>query len=122
MLSFEEFSAIMDEIAGSLPQEIYLDLNGGINVLPHSKLHPENISGDLFILGEYCHNRLGRYINIYYGSFVNLCVNYTHEKTRERMEGVLKHEFIHHLESLAGEKDLEIEDAEFLARYKQRLQ
>jgi hypothetical protein len=36
------------------------------------------------------------------------------------LAGTLKHEFRHHLESLAGERGLEIEDEQFLADYLRR--
>lgn len=35
----------------------------------------------------------------------------------EKLTHTLKHEFIHHLESMAGERGLEIKDAEYLADY-----
>ena len=41
-------------------------------------------------------------------------------RQKEELRNVLIHEFTHHLESLVGERDLEIEDARELAKYKQR--
>ena len=121
MLGFEKFAQILDEIANNLPEEIYVELNGGVNLLPNCKIHPESKDGELFVLGDYNHNHLGRYINIYYGSFMQTYGYYDEAALSEKIAHTLKHEFVHHLESLAGEKDLEIADAEFITRYKARL-
>ena len=121
MIDFESFSQILDEIANSLPKEIYIELNGGINLLPDCIIHPESEDGKLFVLGDYNYNHLGRYINIYYGSFVQTYRQRSDEELLKKIAHTLKHEFIHHLESMAGEKGLEIADAEFLSRYKASL-
>jgi hypothetical protein len=39
------------------------------------------------------------------------------EELRKKLMKTLKHEFTHHLESMAGEKDLEIEDEKFIREY-----
>ncbi|MDR2899493.1 MAG: hypothetical protein LBU94_04195 [Clostridiales bacterium] len=120
MIEFEQFALMLDEIAESFPPEIYVRLNGGINLIPGYKIHPESDKNDLSILGEYCwDNRLGRFIRIYYDSFSLVYGHLSDEKIRKKAESVLKHEFLHHLESMAGEKDLEIKDAMFIAKYKQ---
>ena len=123
MISFDEFGDILEEIANSMPKEIYDRLNGGVNLLPDEKLHHESREGfPLFVLGEYHVNRLGRYINIYYGSFAHTYSNLPIELLKEKMEHTLKHEFLHHLESLAGEKGLEIVDEIRLNKYRQMFQ
>lgn len=59
---------------------------------------------------------------LYYGSF-ELCFGYSsEEELRERIRKVLLHEFRHHLESLAGEYDLEIEDAVEISQYRYQKQ
>ena len=40
MISIDEFTEIMDDIAHELPDEFYRDLNGGILILPDRKLSP----------------------------------------------------------------------------------
>lgn len=83
-------------------------------------LHPAALDHDLFVLGEYHHDRyLGRFIVLYYGSFVN-CFTCSDEELRVQIRKVLLHEFRHHLESLAGERDLELEDAAELTQYRAR--
>lgn len=118
MISIEEMETMLDEIAEELPDELYRDLNGGIILLPEMKLHDRDMGNDLYVLGEYHRNgNLGRYIAIYYGSFSQIYGSLPKDRLKEKLKGTLKHEFRHHLESLAGERDLEIKDAHDIARY-----
>lgn len=117
--TLEEFSEMLNEVAGEMPQEFFRELNGGIILKPERKLHPESRGEELCILGEYHRDKyLGRYIVIYYGSFVQICGNLPEDALSARLRKTVLHEFRHHLESLAGEKDLEVEDAVRIARYK----
>ena len=121
MVSFDEIGIMLDDIANELPEDFYRELNGGITLLPDVRIHPESgKSGDLYILGEYHHDHLGRYINMYYGSFVILYKYLGPLRQKEELRRILLHEFTHHLESLAGERGLEIKDIQNLERYKQR--
>ena len=118
-ISFEEFGLLLDEVAENLPKEIFVYLNGGINLLPEPLPSPE--AEGLYILGQYHYGgSLGRYITIYYGSFMRLYGRSSRQFLKRQIDKVLRHEFLHHLESMAGEKDLEIQDARELARYKTR--
>jgi len=120
MISLETIGKMLDDIAESLPQEIYKGLNGGIVLKEEIKYHPKGSGDDLYILGEYIvSGALGRYIAIYGGSFQKLYGNGSEAAMRRRLEKTLKHEFIHHMESRAGEYDLEIEDAIQLQQYRQ---
>jgi len=85
------------------------------------KIHPESMGGELYIMGEY-HNShaMGRTIMIYYGSFRQVYGHLSESKLKTRLSKTLRHEFRHHLESLAGEADLEVEDAVRIFKYKQR--
>ena len=57
-------------------------------------------------MGEYCRQyHLGRFIVIYYGSFAQVYGHLPKEDLAKRLRKVLLHEFRHHLESLAGERD-----------------
>ena len=120
-ITFEEFGIMLDEIVDSMPKELFINLNGGVNLHEDAPLHPESVSSTLFVLGRYhSGGRLGRYINIYYGSFMAVYGGSNREFIRTEIDRVLRHEFLHHLESMAGEKDLEIDDAIRLAKYKKR--
>ena len=128
MLTFDEAGLMLDEAMAKIPQELYHELNGGVVLLPNEKIHPQSIPdfGNLYIVGEYHNDRkgrggLGRYITIYFGSFVRLYDSYPPERQREEMRKVLVHELTHHLESLAGERGLEVQDAIDLEKYKRRL-
>ncbi len=123
MITIDEMEAMMAEIVEALPEELFDRLNGGVILLPDEKENKNSKNNDLFILGEYHSGGvMGRYIAIYYGSFMRLYGNLKNKKLRKKLEHTIKHEFTHHLESLAGEKDLEIEDAikmkKYLSKYK----
>jgi hypothetical protein len=121
MITIEEAEIMLDELAAELPEQFYKELNGGILLLPDRKLSPEAVNGDLYTLGEYCCSySMGRYINIYYGSFAALYGNLSPEEIKAELRATLRHEFTHHLESLAGEKDLEEDDERQLAQYRYR--
>ena len=116
MLTFEEVGDILDEIADELPEEFYRELNGGILLLPEARQDPADIENNLYILGEYVHDRMGRYIIIHYGSFAALFSRQPPEVIREELKDTLLHEFTHHIESLAGVRGLEIKDEQEIAR------
>lgn len=120
MFTFEEIGCMLDEICEEIPQPFFERLNGGINLLPDAKMHEQAINGDLYIMGEYHHDALGRYINIYYGSIMKSCVDYTPERMRRRLKKLLLHEFTHHIEAQAGERTLEIKDEERMEEYRSR--
>ena len=120
MLTFEEAGKMLDEIALDMPQDIFMHLNGGINLLPEAKPHPEAENGELYVMGEYCHNNLGRYINIFFGSIMLVYPYLPPDRIKEKMAGILKHEFTHHLESLAGEKELLEKDIICIEKYKNK--
>ncbi len=116
MISIEEMEDMLDEIATEFPPDLFRELNGGINLLPEAKRNM--IGRDLYILGEYhSGGNMGRFIAIYYGSFSIVYGYLTKEQLKKELIKTLKHEFVHHVESLAGEKDLEKKDAQYLQNY-----
>lgn len=117
MLSFDECATMLDEIADSLPKELYRELNGGVVLQPHSRLHPCAVDNDLYILGVYKRDNLGKYIVLYYGSFVKVFKNKTKEEYYEILKKTLCHEVLHHNEYLAGCNDLVLYDDERIAQY-----
>ena len=121
MIEIDEVEIMLNEIASELPQELYKELNGGIVLLPQAKLNPLSRNKDLYVMGEYHSNRsMGRYIVVYYGSFKHLYGNLGRNAFKKKLAQTLKHEFTHHLESLAGERKLEKEDRKFLEDYLRR--
>ena len=117
MLSFESAQEALTEIADNLPEEIYRELSGGIILMPESKLSPHAVNNDFYTMGDYNYDRLGRYIRIYYGSFLEVYKRATDEEFIGHMRDVLHHELIHHLESLAGDHSLEKQDDKDLEEY-----
>ena len=114
MLTLEETQAALDEFIDALPPEIFKELNCGVSLWPDT-IYDDN---GLLILGHY-HvepRGLGRYVTIHYGS---LCAAYGYlgpEQFFNKVKEVLHHELTHHLEHLAGDRDLEIQDAQNIRR------
>lgn len=120
MITFEECGQMLDDIADSLPKELYRELNGGIRLDPGLRIHPAAVNNDLYILGVYVRDNLGRSIKIYYGSFVRVFPNKTGEQAKEELRRILVHELRHHNEFLAGVDDLILYDHDRINDYLKR--
>lgn len=118
ILSFDEAGDLLDEMAEEFPEEFYQELNGGISLLPEAMEDPHG--EDLYIMGEYCNDMMGKYINLYYGSFAALAEqeNWSQEDWEDELYTTLAHEFTHHIEGLAGERGLEIKDELQMEQYR----
>ena len=116
MLTFDEVGALLDDMAEEFPPVFFNELNGGVCLLPEARPDPEFPPGEMYILGEYCNDMMGRYINLYYGSFATLAEReeWTQEDWEDELWETFSHEFTHHMEGLAGERGLEIKDEAFL--------
>ena len=119
MYSIEEINEMLDEIALELPEEVFRELNGGVSLLREAKRSIADPDGGLYTLGEYRRDQMGRYILLYYGSICIVHGGDTREDMRLNLKRILTHELTHHLESLAGERDLEIRDEVDLDEYLQ---
>ena len=108
----------MEDICESIPSYAFDHLNGGIILSEDKKYHEESRADDLLIMGEYQRSILGNMIKIYYGSFMEMYRYSSRERLKEKLEEVLLHEFTHHLEFLANEWGLVIEDKKFLEEYR----
>ena len=117
MFTIGEINEMLDEIAEQFPQEIFSELNGGVSLLPETKLSEADPEGRLYTLGEYRRDQMGRYIVLYYGSICAVHGHDTAETMRQNLKNLLCHELTHHLEAIAGERDLEIEDEYELEDY-----
>ncbi len=114
----DEVEEILDEICESIPDYAFDHLNGGIILVEDKKYHEEARNDDLLVMGEYQRSILGNMIKIYYGSFMEMYRFSSSDRLREKLEEVLLHEFTHHLEFLANEWGLVIEDKKFLEEYR----
>ena len=74
----------------------------------------------MYILGEYCDDLLGKYINLYYGSFAALAKSdgWNADTWVDELRTTLAHELTHHLEALGGLHDLDDRDAAELAAWR----
>lgn len=112
------FEMFLDEVACELPEEFFADLNGGIIISDEALLHENSLADDLYIMGEYHYDPIiGRHIVIYFGSFNKVFGNLSDRRLKNELRRVLRHEFRHHLESLSGERGLEIEDEMEIEEY-----
>ena len=106
-----------DEGCGELPDDFFRELHYGVQLSEDYKASPYAENGDLVIMGEYSRSRQGNKITIYYGSFARTCGWMSENQLREKLRGVVRHEFRHHMENLAGmygADSLEHEDIEEL--------
>ena len=110
MITIDQFEIILENLAEELPKAFFKDLNLGIIIEEDYKLHPASAGKPLYIMGEYRVSQSGRGIVIYYGSFEKCYGGCSEEDLTDKMRGVLRHEFRHHMESLSGLRDLEIID------------
>lgn len=117
-LTFDQVAEMLDEIVDSFPPPLFEELNGGVNLLDEAR--PNEEIPRLYTLGEYCHNYLGRYINLFYGSFSAMAEleQWTLEEWREQLRKTFSHELTHHMEGRAGLHALEDQDAEEMAAWR----
>ncbi len=119
LLSFDRAGEALDEMAEELPQVFFRDLNGGVLLLPEAMPDPDFPGDELYIMGEYCNDQMGRYIKLYYGSFAALAEaeNWSEDDWDDELYTTLIHEFTHHMEGLAGSHALDDKDARFMAEF-----
>jgi predicted Zn-dependent protease with MMP-like domain len=117
--SIDSVHEMLEKIADEIPPVFFKDLNGGVILVEHAKAHHETKTDyPLYIMGEYHRSAIGRQIIIYYGSFRQAYGTLSEKKLYEKLKDTLLHEFTHHLENLAGERDLEIKDEQRMNAYR----
>lgn len=119
MVSYKQFRRMANRLYDRIPPEFLKELNGGIHVLEEAEQRDPDLP-DVYILGEYIEDPygLGRLIVLYYGSFRALFYDSPREVWEAELWETMLHELRHHLESLAGEDDLEVEDMRQLAEFR----
>lgn len=122
-MSFEQVGDVLDELAEQFPAALFEDLNGGVNLLEDIVPDPEFPEGEVYIMGEYCDDCLGLYINLYYGSFALSAEreDWDEDTWREELRITLVHELTHHMENRSGLHALDDKDAAELTAWKQTL-
>ena len=123
ILTIDQVNDILDEIAEGFPAALFQELNGGVNLLEEAKPDPEFPPGEMYILGEYCDDCLGLYVNLYYGSFAALAEkeDWDQDTWEDELWTTLSHELTHHMENLSGLHALDDRDAEELAQWREEL-
>ncbi len=119
-LTIDEANDLLDGMAESFPQALFDGLNGGVNLLEEALEDDAFPPGEMYILGEYCEDCLGRYVNLYYGSFAALAEREDWDRAawEEELRATLSHELTHHMESRGGLHALDDRDAEELAQWR----
>ncbi|MFO7312017.1 MAG: metallopeptidase family protein [Bacillota bacterium] len=119
MVSYKQFRRMANRLVRRIPAEFLKDLNGGIIALEEAEQRDPDLP-DVYILGEYIEDPygLGRQIVLYYGSFRKLFADEPVEVWEKELWETILHEIRHHIESLAGVDDLEIEDMRQLAEFR----
>lgn len=119
ILSIDQAQELLDNMAESLPPVFFEGLNGGVNLLEEAV--PDPGLPDVYILGEYCEDCLGLYVNLYYGSFAALAEREDWDKDTwaAELRTTLTHELTHHLENLGGLHALDDRDAAELEAMRQ---
>ena len=120
ILSIDAVNDILDEMAEGFPAVLFEELNGGVNLLEEAMPDPEFPEGEMYFLGEFCDDCLGRYINLCYGSFAALAEqeDWTEDDWRRELRETLAHELTHHMESRAGTHALDDKDAQELEAFR----
>ena len=102
MIDIDKFYVMLNEVCEELPDDFFRELHYGVHLSEAYKPSPYAENGDLVIMGEYIRSGRGNKIIIYYGSFARTCAWMSEEQLKDRLRGVVRHEFRHHLENLAG--------------------
>ncbi len=124
ILTIDEVNDLLDEMAEEFPAVLFDELNGGVNLLEEAVPDPEFPEGEMYILGEYCDDLLGRYINLYYGSFAALAEreDWDRETWEDELYTTLSHELTHHMEGRGGLHALDDRDAAERAAWRAELE
>ena len=120
ILTIYQVQDLLDDMAGEFPEALFRGLNGGVNLLEEALPDPDFPPGEMYILGEYCDDVLGLYINLYYGSFAALAKreDWDQDIWEDELWTTLSHELTHHMENLSGLHALDDRDAEELEQWR----
>ena len=120
VLTFDQAGDLLDQLAEDFPEALFEELNGGVNLLEDAVPDPEFPQGEMYVMGEFCDDLLGRYINLYYGSFAALAEKegWTEEDWSGELRQTLSHELTHHMESRGGLHALDDKDEAQMAAWR----
>ncbi len=120
ILSFDRVGKLLDEMAEEFPPEFFEELSGGILLEAEKKEDPDCPGENLYLMGEFFDDLLGRRIVLYYGSFAALAKleEWTEWDWAGELYTTLAHELTHHMEGRAGLRDLEVKDEEEMEAFR----
>ena len=101
-ISCETFREIVSEEMDLMPQYVFDELSGGVLVEERVRLSPDSVDDDLFLMGLYKWDGLGKQVTLFYGSFVEVYGASEEAVYRKHIRETLRHEFRHHMETRAG--------------------
>ena len=113
MITQEQFNNIIAELLDELPEEFFRELSGGVIVSDDLVIPDYAQDNDLYTMGQYQIYSGVRQIVMFRGSFNSAHPNVDIIKAKDLLRGILRHEFRHHMEFLAGihnSSSLEAED------------
>lgn len=124
MITTEQYNHIITELLDELPEEFFRELSGGV-IVSEAMVIPDYAQGnDLYTMGQYQIYSGIRQIVMFRGSFNSAHPNVDLFEAKNLLRGILRHEFRHHLEFLAGihnSSSLDAEDErmkwEYLSHY-----
>lgn len=120
LLTFDQAGDLLDGLMEAFPPALFDGLNGGVHLVEDALPDPEFPQAELYIMGEYCEDLLGLYINLYYGSFAAVAEReeWTPEDWRAELRQTLSHELTHHMEGRSGLHALDDRDEEQMAAWR----
>lgn len=102
MINTDQYNNIVSELLDELPEEFFRELSGGV-VVSEALVIPDYAHGnDLFTMGQYQIYSGVRQIVMFRGSFNKAHPNVDLSEAKDLLRGILRHEFRHHVEYLAG--------------------
>lgn len=112
VLTYDQAGDLLDKVAEPFPEALFEGLNGGVHLVEDAMPDPEFPQAELYIMGEYHEDLLGRYINLYYGSFAAVAAreDWEEEDWRTELRRTLSHELTHHMEGRGGLHALDDKD------------
>lgn len=119
-LTFDQAGDLLDKLMEDFPPALFDGLNGGVNLLEEAVPDEEFPGARVYILGDYNNDLLGRYINLYYGSFAAMAENedWTEEDWETELRQTVSHELTHHMEGRGGLHALEDKDEADMAAWR----
>ena len=112
--TYDQMGNMLEAVASEFPDAFFEGLDGGIQLEEQAMPDPDFPPGEMYIMGEYVHDFLGRYILLYYGSFAELLKEEDEAVWKDEIFLTVAHEFTHHMEETAGLHALDDKDLAFL--------